>query len=256
MDILYIVGKGLSECDNKELRYSLRSIDKYGRGIGRVFVAGYCPEWLSDKVIKVPFTQPYDMSQKFPDFMERLACKHANIIATVLYVIDNTNIGDEFLVSMDDHFYIRNVDFENYPYYIKGDEGFRELPLTGKTEYAKYMASTRKFLEEHKLSRYYLVPHRNMHCSRKIFAECRETIDEAIKSKTPIEYLCYVLNYQYTKYGFELTPVKDVKIKNGFDWYKINPDYTEVFSTIDYTPNSRLDALVGALYKDKSKYEV
>lgn len=44
MDILYIVGKGRSLCDNKELRYSLRSLAKYGKNIDRIFVAGYCPE--------------------------------------------------------------------------------------------------------------------------------------------------------------------------------------------------------------------
>ena len=255
MDILYIIGKGCSQCDDQELRYSLRSIDKFGKGVGRVFVAGHCPEWLSSNVTKVPFLQPYSNLQDIGNFMDRLACKHINIIETVLYAIDNTDIGDEFLVSMDDHFYVRNVDFDNYPFYLKGKEG-RELPKSSSSEYGKFMVKTREFLESKGLSTYYLVPHRNMHCSRKIINECRNTINTCIENKVPIEYLCYLLNYQYTKYGFELIPTKDVKVKNGFEWYKLNPEYTEVFSTIDYTPYSRLDDMIGSLYKNKSKYEV
>lgn len=255
MDILYIVGKGLSSCNNNELRYSLRSVEKYGINVDRVFVAGYCPDWLSNNVVKVPFEQPYPMNIKYSDVMERLACKHANIISTILYTIDNTDIGDEFLVSMDDHFYIRDVDFNNYPYYVKGEGKLKELPVEGESDYARYMASTRQFLKERGLSVYYLVPHRNMHCSRRIFEECRNTINTCIKNKVPIEYLCYLLNYQYTKYGFELIPTKDVKVKNGFEWYKLNPEYTEVFSTVDYTPYSRLDDMIRSLYKNKSKYE-
>ena len=38
MDVLYIVGTG-SKHDNLELRWSLRSLAKFGRGVGRVIVA-------------------------------------------------------------------------------------------------------------------------------------------------------------------------------------------------------------------------
>lgn len=252
MDILYIVGEGLSKCDNQELRYSLRSIDKYGIGVDRVFVAGYCPEWLSDKVIKVPFKQPYDMSAEFSSPNEKLACKSANIIATVYHTIDTTDIGEEFLVSMDDHFYIRKTDFNNYPYYAKER---MELPETGSTDYVKHMVCTRKYLESRGLDTYYLVPHRNMHCSRKILNECRNEANILIDKKAPIEYLCWLLNYQHTKYGFEIVPIADVKVRNGLWWNRVNPKFTEVFSTIDYGKNDRLATLVGELYPEMSKYE-
>ena len=101
----------------------------------------------------------------------------------------------------------------------------------------------------------YLVPHRNMHCSRKILNECREEAKALIESKAQIEYLCWLLNYQHTKYGFEVVPISDIKIKNGFDWLKVNPESTEVFSTIDYSGYDRLAALVQSLYPEMSKYE-
>ncbi|MBR0299772.1 MAG: hypothetical protein IJQ93_05590, partial [Bacteroidales bacterium] len=54
MDILYIVGAGCSRCNDFELRMSLRSIAMYGKNVGRVFVCGHCPDWLSDEVVKLP----------------------------------------------------------------------------------------------------------------------------------------------------------------------------------------------------------
>ena len=55
MDILYIVKGGATGGTDDELRCSLRSLARYGRGVGRVFVAGGPPAWLSDAVVRVPF---------------------------------------------------------------------------------------------------------------------------------------------------------------------------------------------------------
>ena len=53
MDIVYIIGKG-SKWNNQELKYSLRSIAKYGINIGKVFIVGYKPNFVSDEVIYIP----------------------------------------------------------------------------------------------------------------------------------------------------------------------------------------------------------
>ena len=73
MDILYIVGN-FSKCDDWEFRFSLRSIDKYGKNIGRVFVCGYCPDWLSDNIIKIPYkVEPYlTTGEKIEIYIDRL----------------------------------------------------------------------------------------------------------------------------------------------------------------------------------------
>ena len=254
MDILYIIGNGNSKCDNKELRYSLRSIQKYGKGVGRVFVAGFCPDWLSDEVVKVPFTQPYNTLAEEFSSRPGLTLKFANVLATILYVVDNTDISEDFLISMDDHFYTRPVDFANYPFYAKEGKD-KELPEIGKSPYGKVMAETRNFLEKEGLPILYLTIHRNMHCSKKIVKECRKTLDKCVKEVLPVEPLCYMLNYWYKKYGFDITYAKDVKVRNETDWLLTMPSYTEVFSTADFKPMSRLDVLIGELYSEKSKYE-
>ena len=57
MDILYVIGKG-SEWNNNELRFSLRSIAKYGKNIDRVFIVGYKPDFVSDEVTFIPCDDP------------------------------------------------------------------------------------------------------------------------------------------------------------------------------------------------------
>lgn len=249
MDILYIVGKGRSKCDNYDLRYSLRSIEKFGKNVDRIFVAGYCPEWLSDEIVKVPYEQPYDN----PHITE----KHLNLLSTVLYVIDNTDINDDFLISMDDHYYIRETDFDNYPYYAKIVKGDTELK-PGKNppnRYGQFILSTNCFLKSLDLPTYFFCPHRNMHLSRPIINECRNILERIMFEKLDVEPWAFLINYAYSKNPFTITPIKDIKVKDETQWYKVNPENSEVFSTSDFEINSKLDILMKELYPNKSKYE-
>ena len=49
--------------------------------------------------------------------------KSKNIWAQILHAINNSDIGNnhdgEFLISMDDHFYCKETDFNSYPFYVK-----------------------------------------------------------------------------------------------------------------------------------------
>ena len=49
MDILYCIGEG-SKWNNNELRYSLRSLEKFGKNVGNIYMVGYNPGFLSDEV--------------------------------------------------------------------------------------------------------------------------------------------------------------------------------------------------------------
>lgn len=257
MDILYIIGKGCSDCENRELRYSLCSIEKYGKNVGKVYVVGYCPDWLSDEVIKIPFEQPWQKKKDSEiDTMDNLAKKHANLTASVLYAVDNSDIGDEFLVSMDDHIYIRNVDFDNYPFYCTNTNGNLNLPKDSNRQWQKLLAATRKMLEQENLSIYRCVLHRNMHLSRKSIEECRTKLEDIVKNPIPFEPFAYLINYRYTKdKDFEFTSTNDLKISRVGEWYKVNPETTEVFSTYNFKKGSALDLLIKLLFKHKSKYE-
>jgi hypothetical protein len=253
MDILYILGKNCSKCDNFELKASLRSIEKYGKNVDKIYVAGWIPDWISDNVIKIPFEQPYAIHEGATH------TKACNIAATLLHVIDNSDISDEFLVSMDDHIYVREVDFDNYPMHAKvigyGEGKDKTLLPTRKKPnieaYRHFLVDTNNKLKELGLSTRNYTPHRNLHMSRHFLKENRVMIEEMIHNAKIAEIFCWYGNWK----GGEYLPVRDIKIGAGSEWWRTNPKETEVFSTRDFNKNSGLYTLIEGLFPHKSKYE-
>ena len=213
-----------------------------GENIRNVYISGYCPEWLSDEVVKVPVENVIKNPQNIFE-------KHINILNCVLYTIDNTDIEDEFLVSMDDHYYVRTTDFDNYPYYAK------KVGLFSKHKnYDALLKKTESFLNDKNLSKINFTLHRNMHCKKDIIRRC---CDEYPELKTiGIEPWLVFLNYQYTKEGFEFEYTDDVKIYNGGQWWKASPYNTHVMSTNDFDLESGLHVMLKNTFNKKSKYEI
>ena len=129
MDILYTLGKGSTWQDN-ELRYSLRSIDKYGINVNRIYIVGdWCPGFVDrDKVTFIRCHQPY--TDKFK-----------NILYSVLYACENSDIAEDFLLSSDDHFYMEKTDFDAYPYWLKNLDLPDAYCLTGYAPVKKFHLS-------------------------------------------------------------------------------------------------------------------
>ena len=48
MDLIYIINKKLSKCDNFELRWSLRSIEQFAKGIDNIYIIGDVPEFVAE----------------------------------------------------------------------------------------------------------------------------------------------------------------------------------------------------------------
>ena len=136
MDILYFVGpEQVSLHGNQELRWSLRSVAKYARNLGRVIVAGYPPDWLSDEVVRFPVKDaPGDY---------KFWCIWKKLFAA----IDAGVVQGEFLASGDDHFYTKPVDLNATPFWYRR---LGILPLeeqtSGGSGYQRYLAATRDLL--------------------------------------------------------------------------------------------------------------
>lgn len=107
MDVLYLLGKG-SLWNNRELRYSLRSLEQFATGVDRVFVVGEDPGFLNKDLIQY-------------HYVDDPGCVSYNHIHKVKWAIENTDISDDFLLNYDDNFFIAPVDIRSYPYYFKGD---------------------------------------------------------------------------------------------------------------------------------------
>lgn len=136
MDLLYVVGPD-SGHGNRELRWSLRSVAKYARGLGRVVVAGYPPEWLSEEVVRFPF----------PNAGKG---KLRNQARALFAVVGAGAVGPgEFAFGDDDVFLSAPLDLNALPFFCRSNA---IPPLDRQTQggdaYRQLLANTRAALVE------------------------------------------------------------------------------------------------------------
>ena len=131
IDVLYIVGTG-SKFGNKELLYSLRSLDKYGKNIDRLIISGECPDFIDkDKIV---YVKSEDISTPSVNHWHKVRCAFKET--------DSKKV----LLMYDDIFFCKETDLENYPYYYRGD--LPEQDRIAKWGHIQYKA--RQWLEAHK----------------------------------------------------------------------------------------------------------
>ena len=128
MDILYILNSSSKE-NNEELKYSLRTVERFVKNVDRIFITGDCPNFIDKK--KVVFTKcddPY--------------CRSLNHFYKVFNTFTTTDISDNCLLMYDDIFFTENVDINNYPWFYNGE-------ISGKESgaYGVGLAKTRDWLE-------------------------------------------------------------------------------------------------------------
>ena len=246
MDILYIIGKG-SKWVNNELRFSLRGIAKNGINVDRVFIVGNIPSFVNkETVICIPAEDPTNN-------------KHYNMLYKIGLAIDNTDIGKnndgKFLVSSDDHFYIKPTDFNTYPVYYIGKDLPTEIPANNK-EWYTCLVNTRKVLEEYNLPVKRFNWHGNTYFNAKLW---NDPLFEEIKSKSinipeGLEPTVIMLNYWLSKEPFECIIRKDLKVKSLKDLKK-NLGDRECFSIHDSAVRNGVPQYLREQFPEKCKYE-
>jgi hypothetical protein len=180
MDIVYVIGTE-SKNDNLELRMSLRSISKYGHNIKRVIVVGAPPKWLSDDVVKVWVPDKY-------------VYKHSNILMCLEKVVDLGLVEGDFLYSSDDHFYCRDVDFDNYPYYLKGILRKTVNNLDPFYNYHKSLCDTRMLCQKHGFPVRNYSQHCNTHMHSEVIKRIKPILRESYGLPFGVEPTSIVMN--------------------------------------------------------------
>lgn len=134
MDILYVIGKG-SKRDNAELRWSLRSLARFGKGVGRVIAVGYPPAWLADTVERL----------SVPD-VELPGHKNRSIVNCVLEAVTSVGLEGDFVFACDDVFLFEPVDFGRYPLYVDDDALPEATDGARRSSFMEMLAATRSWL--------------------------------------------------------------------------------------------------------------
>lgn len=238
MDILYIVGTG-SKWHNYELKYSLRSIEKYGKNVDKVVIVGYKPDFVNDKVIHIPCE---DIGSN----------KHSKILNKVLTAIKSDQLSDHFLISSDDHFYLRETDFNNLPVYYKHEE----IKGSDKNEYRRSLLETKMFLEENRLTTYQTNPHCNTHFDVSVYNKYKDLFDKGMQLPDGIEMNCLMGNL-LIKEGWEAEYFKDNKIKRVYSKQEFLDKIkdSECFSVYDSAIFCGVGYCLQEMFPNKSKYE-
>lgn len=130
MDALYILGNG-SKFKNAELRYSLRTLERFIPEINRVIVVGENPGFLSPEVefYKVP---------------EAPGNKEFRIAKKIEYACAKDIVTGNFLFLNDDFFFTKPINPKTYPYYYKGSLDLKKVTRM----YQRSVKNTATFLKD------------------------------------------------------------------------------------------------------------
>jgi len=95
-NLLYILGSG-SKWQNNEIRYSIRSAEKYVGNLGRVFIVGEFPKFLSRKNKKITYIEVHDFTSH----------KLRNAIRKLRIAVMNPDVPENFILMNDDFFFMK-----------------------------------------------------------------------------------------------------------------------------------------------------
>jgi hypothetical protein len=165
---------------------------------------------------------------------------------------------------MDDHFYFRSTDFNNYPFYVKDypQRAYRYL-LPNSLDYTKMSVDYQQVL----INTYWVClnnglltlntcPHRNTHFNRYLVRETKELVQQVLNYKGDVSGIAVMVNYYLTRYPKRWQIILDFKNDNIQKIKKyIQDKNTHVFSTNDFELNSDIHQFLQTIYPNKSKYE-
>lgn len=104
IDVVYKLGSNSSD-NNKELRYSLRSLSNF-KNLGKVFIVGHKPEWAQN-IIHIPAKDLLTSN------------KDGNLIIKLSIACYHPDITEYFINMSDDQFFLKefNLDQIRIPYF-------------------------------------------------------------------------------------------------------------------------------------------
>lgn len=156
MDVIIPLSTGSYWHDN-ELRYCLRSLDKYFLDLGEIYIVGSKPKWVKN-INHIPIRDNY------PDN------KGACIINKITILCINNRISDDFLFVSDDQYMMystRSKDIKPYYVYDMKNEALRK----GNKKWMQCLRNTKRTLLKEGLPCYNYEPHTPVIINKDKFRE-------------------------------------------------------------------------------------
>jgi hypothetical protein len=231
VDIVYPLGGGSIWSDN-ELKYSLRSLEKYGKNVGQIFIVGtHFPQFLNGvKYIR----------QRLDVLNYHAQISHAYYTACI------NGVSDRFVIMNDDFFLNKEVDFDHFKNYVRDYDLRQHLARFGSGYfYGKQIANTVK-----NLTRYlHFDSHYPMMFEREKYIELYENNRTLIERPTTV----LIRSFYGNKYNLNGKVMPDLKVSNKYDVEKIND---RPFWSVGNSGLHFVKDILKKQFPEKSKYEV
>lgn len=232
MDVVYVLGSG-SLWRDRELHYSMLSLQKFGRGVDRVFVIGNNPR----SQMPISFTQvPAE---------DLHCCKETNIMRKLRKACQHPEISEEFLFCNDDHFFLQQFHAQNYPFYVEGTLSDRLARRAHVDAYARAMENTRAALQSVNRPEVYYDVHAPMRIRKSSFLDAMNLFDWDSRHG-------FVVKSLYGNYwGLQGVPFEDCKIDEPLSNSEIRTRLAgrPVFSIGNRGLNGAMEDVLADFYK-------
>ena len=229
MDIVIPLGTG-SRWQNNELRFALRSIEKYLTGYDKIFIIGECPSYLQN-VIHIPC----------PDFPGR---KEYSIFNKIMKAVKDERCSENFVFWNDDIFLIDNLQTADFKFWYEGT-----LQSKYEQSHGHYKAAIKNTMGIQSANLEYTDIHTPIIYNKIFFSKTVATEDWTKE---------YVIKSLYTTRFFEnFESIPDLKINKAMTYYEIKVRIKErlFFSIGTYGVCPAMTKVLTELFPEKSKYE-
>ena len=234
-DIVYVLGKGSSN-NNAELRYSLRSVEKFAIGLKNIFIVGIKPEFISDKIIFIPADDIYPSD---------LANKDRNQWYKLEIASNDPRLNEYFLFGSDDFILTKPSKWEDFIPRQTGivtDQYLQQIP---SNEWTKTRIAT---LKRFNYQTYLWHPHIFSQMSKSKF----QYIAAAADYKNRNDVIVHTFYYNFIK----AKPIQDFDTKEYHIPEEYKPGYRHI-SHWDYAFNYKpFYEKIHDMFPFKSKYEI
>jgi len=237
-DIVYIYGDGCSKWRSREMKYSLRSLEKFGKNYGEVYIVGDKPLYLNDKIIHI---------QKTDDLLH---LKERRICEKILTACKTKEISDPFIFFNDDFFLVKEIDFATLDYYYFDNLESKAKRRPKNDAYKKALINTANILNERGLS----ITHFDIHYPMKYYKEkFIKVMEQYDWDKARAGYVIKSLYANTIRIAGKLRVDKKMPPSHSKNEIRKYISETDLFSTDDIT--RAIAETFESLYPDKSSYE-
>lgn len=239
MDLVYVLKNTPTEWADNEIRYSLRSLDKYGSGYDRIFIIGGKPSFLDyDKIIHLEHVDNYHVVEY-------------NVFRKLVYLSENTDITDNFILFNDDFYLLQEMDLSKMPYYYKRER--IAVKYKCSNTFNDMAVLTRQFLLKYKKTIYDFKPHYPIIYNKQKLKELEQLYKLAFKT-SPLG-----LSLRDLYGNWHNVPHKIFKNENKMMGRNVDVNEfvknLDLFSSGNVITESEMNFLINK-YPNKSKWEL